>query len=112
MLEIIGNRIRMTRGDSAYMTVKLTRAIPGCEEEEYTMAEDDTLTMTVRKNIRADTAIIKTAVGSASFRFVPSDTEDLSPGCYIYDVQLTTAAGDVYTVTDREEFILMDGVTR
>lgn len=113
MLEIKGNKIRMTRGDSAYLTVALTRAVPGAPEEAYTIAADDTLTLTVRKNIRSESAALtKTLTGSASIRIAPEDTAGLDPGCYVYDVQLTTAAGDVYTVIAAETWVLDGEVTR
>lgn len=113
MLIINGNKVRMTRGDSVYLTVEITSTANGEQGEAYEIAADDTLTLTMRKNIRSDRiAMMKIMKGSASFRIAPEDTEGLDTGCYVYDVQLRTADGDVYTVIAPETWVIDGEVTR
>ena len=68
MLMIRNGKIMLTRGDSAYITVTLKSQ----EGSAYTMQAGDKLT--------------------------PEQTEKLASGSYSYDIQLTTVAGDVFTV--------------
>lgn len=111
MLYINENRVRLTRGDSAYLTVPITN---DDTNDEYIMAEDDILELTVRKTVKTESSPIllqKRTKGHNTFYFLPEDTEPLAYGPYKYDVQLTTAAGDVYTIIEPHDFELMTEVT-
>ena len=101
--------IRLTRGDSAKIMVTIENDIIG---ENYEIAEDDTLTLTVKKNVKDTEALVqKIIVGSNTFYIRPEDTAALSFGKYKYDVQLKTAEGDVYTVIVPTTFELLQEVT-
>lgn len=68
--------------------------------------------MTIKKSIRDSIPCIqKKNVGSNAFHILPTDTNDLTFGKYIYDVQLTTNDGDIYTVIEPTVFELMKEVT-
>lgn len=109
MLKVSSNVISLTRGDSADISVPITNDLTG---EEYTLAEGDRLTLTIKKRTTDATPLVqKTLTGSNSFHFSPTDTAGLNFGRYFYDVQLETEAGDVYTVIVPTEFRLLQEVT-
>ena len=104
-----GNTIKLTRGDTARLTVPITNETTNAE---YVMGENDTLTMTVKKNITdTEPALQKVLVGLNTFHIKPSDTAGLDFGKYKYDVELTTADGDVYTVIEPSTFEILKEVT-
>ena len=107
MLYIEGNTIRMTRGDTVYLTVPLTSTT-----EAYERGPGDPLTLSVKKSER-DTEYLfqKVSTGNNTFHIEPADTAALAFGKYKYDVQLNTSDGDVYTVIPPSIFELLVEVT-
>jgi phage gp45-like len=104
-----GGKIRLTRGDTAILKVDIVNDITG---DEYIVANDDTLTFTMAKNYDDERPLIqKTIKGSNSFHIEPKDTSNLEFGEYIYDVELVTASGDVYTVIEPVTFEILKEVT-
>lgn len=104
-----GGKIRLTRGDTAMLKVAITNEITG---NEYYVAKDDTMVMTVKKNITDTEAIIqKSLIGESIFHIEPKDTCSLEFGKYIYDVQLNTADGEVYTIIEPATFEILQEVT-
>lgn len=103
------NNIRLTRGDTAKFVVSVKNETT---KQPYDVLSSDTLTMTIKDSIRDGEACVqKTITGSNSFHILPSDTSDMNFGKYIYDIQLTTSDGDVYTVVEPATFELMEEVT-
>lgn len=101
--------IRLTRGDTARLTVNVTNDIDG---NEYIIQEEDTLTLTVKKSISDSVASLQKVIhGSNAFHIEPADTASLDFGSYKYDIQLTTSGGDVYTVIGPATFTLLKEVT-
>lgn len=102
------HKIIITKGDNAEIIVKV-KDINGVERGIYA---DDVLTLTVRKNADAPiAAITKTAVDGV-FSLVPEDTKSLAVGSYVYDVQLNTFTGKVYTIIPKSSFIIKEEITR
>lgn len=110
MLNILADgTIQLTRGDTARITVSITNS---ATEQSYSIASTDVLELTVRKAVSdAESCIHKTLTGSGTFHILPADTKDLNFGKYKYDVQLTTDAGDVYTVIGPSTFEILQEVT-
>lgn len=109
MLKIESNYIKLTRGDTARFSVDVTNVIT---DDYYDIAPDDTLTFTVKRTTNDKTFILqKTVVGDNQFYIKPEDTADLSYGKYKYDVQLSTAGGDVYTIIEPSKFEISQEVT-
>lgn len=107
MLYIEGTTIKLTRGDTAYLHIPLTTS-----EGEYEMSSTDTLTFSVKKSIReSDYILQKTVTGSNVFHIEPSDTAELAFTKYVYDVQLDTNNGDVFTVITPSTFEVLTEVT-
>ena len=95
MLMIRNGKIMLTRGDSAYITVTLKSQ----EGSAYTMQAGDKLTLTVRKQaVDTSSVLLQSVCDSNTIKLTPEQTEKLSSGSYSYDIQLTTVAGDVFTV--------------
>lgn len=104
MLKISNNDVSLTRGDTARLTVP-TYVTINDEKQPYTVKEDDVLTLTVKKDYADEVPLIeKKITGSNMFHIKPEDTKELDFGTYKYDVQLTTADGDNYTVIDDKKF--------
>lgn len=97
------NSIELTRGDTARLVVPLVLE----DGEEYTMQPDDMLTLSLKKNKSdAECALQKVVTGTNEFHLEPKDTKGLDFYKYKYDVQLGTAAGDIYTVIPYNTFTI------
>lgn len=115
MLMIKNGKIMLTRGDSAYITVTL-KALDGAA---YTMQAGDKLTLTVRKQaIDASSVLLQSVSDTDTIKLAPEQTKTLASGSYSYDIQLTTIAGDVFTVvgatsinSNLSNFIVLPEVT-
>ncbi len=80
--------ITITKGDSAVIRV---------EFENYTMASGDTLTFTARR--RVGSAVLMSATSSTQdITLTATNTKNLEVGCCVYDIELHTSDGGVYTV--------------
>lgn len=111
MFEIKGKSIRLTRGDSAVVTVEIVRELADGTREPYTVEEGDTLVFSARRTCAPFPSLQIVSRGSSAIVFMPSHTASMAAEEYVYDVQLTTAAGDVYTVIDDGRLTLTRGVT-
>lgn len=101
--------IELTRGDTARLSVSIQNDLTG---EDYTVSSTDTLRFTIKKTVNDPTPYVtKEVKGSTQFDIRPSDTRDLPYGKYVYDVELTTASGDVYTVIVPTAFKILKEVT-
>lgn len=101
--------IKLTRGDTARLTVSITNETDG---SVYELQEGDVLTLSVKKSVEdAETTLAKEITSSNTFHIEPKDTAGLAFGKYIYDVQLTTSGGDVYTVIGPANFELLKEVS-
>lgn len=103
-------RFEIVRGDSADFDIYLP--IYNDEGEvigEYDLEPGDTLLFTVKKNTKTDDVLIQKSGKHVSI--LPEDTEGLSYGKYVYDVQLTYSSGFVDTVILPHEFKINEEVT-
>lgn len=101
MLKINGTDISLTRGDTAYLNVSVFYE----NGNEYLLSAQDELTLTLRKTADAPLILIeKKLAGAQEFHFEPADTKSLRRGDYVYDVQLKTAHGDIYTIIGMSRF--------
>lgn len=101
--------IRLTRGDTARLEITIVNSIDG---DEYQLSAEDSLTLTIKKSVKdAEPLVKKELQGENVFHIKPEDTAELSFRKYFYDVQLTRANGDVYTVIVPTTFEIMKEVT-
>lgn len=76
------------------------------------MQTGDVLVITVKRSTYVPDALFqKTFDSSMQAKIEPADTANLSYGKYWYDVQLTTAGGDVFTVVVPHMLEVMPEVT-
>lgn len=84
MLKISGNKIYLTRGDSAVLAL----AIKDSEDNTYDYS-GDTVKFALKKNVGdKDILISKTFDEDGQISFSPADTASLGFGDYVYDIQL------------------------
>ena len=95
MLEVQGTTIHLTRGDTAEFEI----AALGYDGKPYEFQEGDAVRFRLTRKWDDRNAIVERAVPTTTMllKIVPSDTSELRFGDYKYDVQLTTAGGDVFT---------------
>lgn len=93
MFEIKDNIIKLTKGDSAVIRVEIVFE----NGDPYVMGTGDVLRFTVRKKPTSD--ILLQVESSTNIINIPhSQTQNLEPGSCCYDIELTTASGEVFTV--------------
>lgn len=103
--------LSVTRGDTPTMRVNL---VQGADGSEYSLGPGDELTFTVKKSTKVDSPVlvqkVMTEATGPLFRLDEDDTS-LDYGSYVYDVQLRTAHGDVYTVMKPDRLAITAEVT-
>ena len=108
MLVITSDKVALTRGDSADLTV----VIKDLAGNTYELQTGDVLKFTLKSNCETSTIIIQKDCSSDSMiHLTPSDTNGLKYGIYKFDVQLTLANGKVYTVIPPHDFEITKEVT-
>lgn len=101
--------VQLTRGDTARLCVSIMNET---DQTAYAIEAGDTLTLTVKKSTKdIEPSFQKVITGASTFHIEPQDTSGLAFGKYKYDVQLTTAGGDVYTVIVPTTFEILQEVT-
>lgn len=100
------NKISLTKGDNASFKVSVVEA----NGQIRHLFDDDIITLTVRKTADSDIAFTKTA-DKGVINIVPADTKSLTAGTYVYDIQLTTFGGNIYTVIPISYFEIEQEVT-
>ena len=104
------NTIHLTRGDTARFSIG--RIVNTVTNTNYTPTPEDTVTMTIKKTVlQADPFVQIIVPGGEVLHIKPEDTKAMAFGKYVYDVQLTTADGDVYTIIPPTTFELLKEVT-
>lgn len=108
MFYVQGTDIKITRGDNAQLSVDLLNA----DGSAYVMQTGDKLYLTVNVGARQGEPLLQLLADSqATFRFVPESTKPLEFGKYKYDIQLSTATGEVYTVIPVSKFEVLEEIT-
>ena len=106
-IEVRGADIIHRRGDTGCLDVYLFMG-----DEPYELKPGDTGKFSVKKHITSTEYIFqKTLTEDGGFILEPSDTKDLKPGTYRYDVEITLATGEVVTIAIGKYKLLGD-ITR
>lgn len=113
MIKTSKTNITMTRGDSAYIRVRAKNS----DSTNYIYKEGDVLHVQVRTPDLAEVVIEgNIAVDSVKNKHIwilkPEDTKDLDIGTYVWDAQIETADGDVFTFIPLSDFTLTTEVTK
>lgn len=106
MIKLHGNRIYLTRGDTALLKV----VILGADKEVYTPDDTDTVTLTVKKTTGSADILFQREVVDGMVTIEPEDTASLPYGDYVYDVCLETEKGIVQTFIPPTVFKLTEEV--
>lgn len=102
------NSIELTRGDTARLTINVTDDY----DMPYEVKEGDVLIFTVKTSVDAkDSVIEKEMKGTNLLHLKPEDTAGLEYTKYVYDIEVHTAEGDVFTVIEKTSFKLREEVT-
>lgn len=107
MFKVENNNIRMIRGDSGVFTITITDT-NGTPVE---LTDGDVLTFTLRKAARNSAIVLQKNIAGGKLDIKPADTEGLTFGTYVYDIEFKRADGYVDTVIPPHEFLLMEEVT-
>lgn len=104
MLEISGNRIYLTRGDSAYITISLKNN----SGATYTPVSGDKIYFRLKEGIFGNNLLLVKEINTSTLRLelTPSDTANLNFATYRYEIELVTASGDRFTVIENGEFVV------
>lgn len=98
--------MRMVRGDSEMIVVR-------CPDDPF--VSGDIVEFSVRKKVKTERLVHKTVTlfdsGKAYIELIPSDTDELEFGDYVYDIQVTRANGWVTTLIKTSKFVLETEVT-
>ena len=102
--------ITLTRGDTFKAQISLTDS----EGQPYEPVEGDHIRFAVKKSYSdPDTEVLivkEVPIDTLILELEPLDTKELPFGEYVYDLQLTNAAGEVDTFIDRATLILTEEV--
>lgn len=107
MYKIQGNKITLTRGDSFYCQLTLKSK----DGTVYVPEEGDVIRFAMGRDY-GDPIITKVIPNDTmTLSLVPADTEELSFGKYVYDIEITFADGDVDTFINEAEFVIAPEVS-
>lgn len=102
------NKIQLTKGDTATIQVEAYDN----DNKPYAIKSTDVVTLKVKKTQNSlQNAILKTADANHIITILPSDTSSLTSGLYVYDVQITTNEGNVYTIIPLNYFELIEEIS-
>lgn len=112
MLKISGNKISLTRGDSAYITI----SVNDVDGNPYELGDGDQIRCQVRTapntgELVATGEILYQEDGTIVWYLRPSDTSGLDVKKYYWDAQLELSNGDIFTFIPSSIFKLTDEVT-
>lgn len=102
MLEVQGNNIHLTRGDTMFLQVYLKDE----EGADYTPIETDRVFFRVKRNPSAKETLIEKEIpiDTLILQLNESDTKDLKFSTYYYEIELVTAENYHFTVIADAEF--------
>lgn len=104
MFKINETAITLTKGDSFYCQIELTK-----NGEAYTPAEGDVIRFGLKKSPFDTDALLEKVVPNDTLllHLASADTKTLGAGKYVYDLEITYANGDVDTFINQAEFNLV-----
>ena len=107
MFKIMGTKIFLTRGDSAFIDL----TIKNTDGTDYEMQPGDQILLTVKKTTSDKDVIFQRTLADGVIEIRPTDTEGLPFGDYVYDCQLRTYDGITQTFITPSLFRVLEEVT-
>lgn len=107
MQEIKGTAITLTKGDSFYCHIELTKG-----GEPYAPEQADVVRFGLKKSFTDSEALVSKVIPNDTLILYlsPEDTKTLAIGKYVYDLEVTYANGDVDTPVNQADFNLVPEV--
>lgn len=104
---ISGSNITLTRGDTLYLTVLMTK-----NGVSYTPVEGEKVRFAMKKKIDDEEPLIlkDIPIDTMTLKLVPEDTKTLKYGSYKYDIEYTSVDGDVDTFIGPANFNITEEV--
>lgn len=105
---ISGSTISLTRGDTLYLTVVMTK-----DGAAYTPVEGEKVRFAMKNKISDDEEplILKDIpIDTMTLKLEPEDTKPLKYGVYKYDIEYTSVDGDVDTFIGPANFNITEEV--
>jgi hypothetical protein len=104
MLNVLGKKIYLTRGDTAYISVSLKDASGG----DYVPVPEDKLYFRVKKSAIKGELILEKEINIETLvlELIPEDTEKLEFETYCYEIELVTGQGQHFTVIENACFTI------
>lgn len=105
-------KIEIVRGTTNTFDIPIKDA----NGQKYTLAADEKVVFGIKRHLKdAEPVFVKTVTAGSNgvypVTIVPSDTEDLDPGRYFYDVGLQSG-DDYFNVIEPSLFIIQSNVTK
>ena len=102
MLSITNNKIYLTRGDSAYIELRLQDE----SGSDYRPEAGDKIYFRIKKSIFGDAVLLVKEIDTETLalELLPEDTISLEFMTYRYEVELVTLQGKCFTVIANAEF--------
>lgn len=103
-ITVNGKQITFTRGD----TVKIIVTMMLSDGTEYTPQENDVVSFAMKRKYSDPNDLIRKTIPNDTLMLIltPQETGQLSPGHYVYDIQLAYANGDIDTFINNETIIV------
>lgn len=119
MLRTIGRNIYLTRGDTAFLSVELFYYDSNCEKKKFELLDGDEIYLTVKSSFNVEEFLFQKKItykevndaGEVLIKILPSDTNNLQFKKYVYDVEIKTFDGNIYTIIPPSIFEIMPEVT-
>jgi len=95
MLSISGTDISLTRGDSAFIEIGMTK-----NGQPYTPLEGEEVRFAMKKNYNDDEPLLVKVIPNETLvlHLLPEDTKEFPMGkTYVYDIEFTDVNGEVDT---------------
>ena len=115
-MKVNGKNVSMVRGDSESVTVFCRERNEDGTYNQIPFVTGDTIYLTVKARATDTTPVFQKTIteftdGKAIVDIEPSDTKDLTPTDYVYDVQWTKADNTVKTIIPKSKFTIEIDVT-
>ena len=98
MLKVSRNKIVLTRGDTAYLSLSVTDE----SGNTYTPSEGDKIYFRVKKSAVSGSLLLEKEayIDTMTLEIKPEDTAWLEFGSYRYEIELVTEVGEHFTVIE------------
>lgn len=93
MLLIEGNKITLTRGNTAFIEIDIIK-----DDEPYILRTGDSLTLSLKRKSGYNNIVLTKTTTTNTFALVEDDTKDLSLGAYEYDITFRGNDGTIDTL--------------